>query len=820
MSATLSLANKQIRRSPRRVLAILLAALLSAMAITATGTFITSLNQSLQNELAAPTSQADAVITSPTEAVMTDVAARDDVTAAELLYSGFGSTTQDRRDVWLEIQKVPETESLRWMTLAEGDWPGSGEVALTQKALDSLGLQIGDPLSIALMSSAEPLERELTISGVVELPPGAEGSTTTTYVSAADAPELASASELILELSEGTSAAAVVDDLNASFGNADEAPHAYTNQQYVAELVDAMAGGTNLLATLFMIFVVIALLAASMVIRNTFQVLLAQRLRENGLLRLVGATGTQVQRTVLAEALILGVVGGVAGIVLGVALGWGVGIFAGIASSGVPLAWGWMLAALLVTIALTVVSAWAPARSASQLSPMAALSASATTEQTVAKRRIGSWIIGGLLTLVGIAGAVFSATAANFLVLVPSGIVLAIGLIILVPLLVTVIMPVLAKATSGAGAVSKLAGENLVRTSRRTGTVVLAIALGGSLVIGMLTALQSASNSMQTMLTENYPVDLVVSTNDGTDIPANAVAALEESAATTSVAVIPTLGVETGDGAVPISSVTAVPNEWNGAALESVSGNQLLLPTWLATEDSGLVGTTVDVTAINGNTVTLTIKASPLADSVQNTMGFNTAAVVSEATLEELGGNPGTAQAWVIAADGQSATLMDEVTELQDSYASVDSYGSLATVQMFEQIFSMVATFVIGMLGLTIVISAIGLASVVALAVAERGREIALLRALGLTRGKTRRMILFESVSLAAVGAALSLVIGIPLGIAAVVSALGEDSVTISLPWLGIGVVIVTAAVLGIIAGLGPAQRATRIAPAQGLATD
>lgn len=820
MSATLSLANKQIRRSPRRVLAILLAALLSAMAITATGTFITSLNQSLQNELAAPTSNADAVISSPDESTLAEVSGYSEVTAAELLYSGYAITTIDARETWLDVQMVPETEALRWSTLTEGAWPTSGEIVLTQKTLETFGLVIGDALSVSIMSAEEPSEQEFTISGAVELAPGAEGNTSTMYVSAADAPELGAASEVILQTTDGTNAAAFVAQLNESFGEADGAPQAYTTQQYVAMLVDNLAGGTDLLATLFMIFVAIALLAASMVIRNTFQVLLAQRMRENGLLRLVGASGVQVQRTVLAEALLLGLGGGIAGLVVGVALGWAVGRFAGIATTGVPLAWGWMLAALVVTLALTVISAWAPARSASRLTPMAALTASATTEETIAKRRVGSWIIGGILTAIGIAGAVASAMITNFLLLVPSGIVLAIGLIILVPLLVTVIMPLIARSTSGAGAVSKLAGENLVRTSRRTGTVVLAIALGGSLVIGMLTALQSASNSMQTMLTENYPVDLVVANNDGTEIPADVLAALEDSSATSAVATVSSVAVESANDLIPISAVMGVPNEWNGTQVDSISGSELLVPTWLVADPSEIDGSRVEITAADGQTTTLTVRTSPLADSVQNSMGFQTVGVVSESTIQKLNGLSNTSFAWVIAMDGESSTLMSEVSDLQSTYPAVDAYGALATVQLFEQIFAMVATFVIGMLGLTIVISAIGLASVVALAVAERGREISLLRALGLTRNKTRRMILFESVSLAGVGAALSLLIGIPLGIAAVISALGAEGVVISLPWLGIAIVIITAAVLGIIAGLGPAQRATRIAPAQGLATD
>ncbi|MDJ1371034.1 ABC transporter permease [Gulosibacter molinativorax] len=819
MSATLELADKQIRRSPRRVLAIVLAALLSAMAITATGTFITSLNESLQNQLAAPTSRADVVVTSPTEAALAEVAAHPDAVAQEILHAGFGAAQVDRREVWFDIQQVPATESLRWMTLTSGEWPGAGEIVLTQKGLDALKVGVGDTVTISVYSDAQT-QSEFTVAGMIELAPGADGSSPIVYASAADAATLGSPTELIVQTAEGADTAALVADLNASFGDADGAPEAYTAQQYLALLVDGLAGGTDLLATLFMIFVVIALLAASMVIRNTFQVLLAQRLRENGLLRLIGASGRQVQRTVLAEALLLGAIGAIAGLVVGVALGWGIAVLAGFSTGSVPLAWGWLIAALLVTVALTVFSAWAPARSASTLSPMAALSASATTDETTSSRRTWQWVVGLILTAAGIAGAIVSAVQAWFPLLIPAGIVLAIGLIIVVPLLVRAIMPLIARVIAGAGSVSKLAGENLSRMSRRTGTVVLAIALGGSLIIGMLTALQSASASLQKTLTEDFPIDLVVATNDGGAISSDVISTLTDSDATSNVAEVTEAPLESLSDTLGITSVAAVPEAWNGGVLDAVSNSELIVPTWLAEQNDTLEGSTVEVVDAGGDTLTLTVRASPLADAIQNDSGFEVAAIASEGTVDRLSGAQAGTQAWVIAADGKSTELMDEVTELQDSYATLDAYGSLPMVQIYEQIFAMVAGFVVGMLGLTVVISGIGLASVMALAVAERGREIALLRALGLTRGNTRRMVLIESVTLAGIGAAFSLVIGIPLGIAAAVSALGWSSTVIALPWTGIALAIAIALALGVIAGLGPAQRAVRIAPAQGLAAE
>ncbi|MGO1543195.1 MAG: ABC transporter permease [Gulosibacter sp.] len=819
MSATTKLAGKQLRRNPRRVLAIALAALLSAMAITATGTFISTLNASLQNELAAPFAEADAVVTTTdVDSTSGQIESNSEVASAEPLYSAYVLAILGNTDHQVTLQSVPESEPLRWMTLTEGSWPETGQIVLTAGALERLGLAVGDVIPASAMSTEPDLEFE--VSGIVELPEGAEGAGITAYGTATDIAEIGSATEVLLQFVEGADAAAVIDSLNAEFGDADSAPEAMTTQSYIEQMVDQLTGGTNVLATVFLVFIAIALLAAAMVIRNTFQVLLAQRLRENGLLRLIGASGPQVQRTVLAEALFLGLIGSVFGLLVGFGLGWALATVANTATAGVQLAWGWMLWAVIATVALTVISAWMPARSASRLTPMAALHASATTEQGTSRRRVASWIIGAVLTVIGIAAAIYSAVSQNFLLLVPSGVVLAIGLIILVPLLVTVLMPVIARVTAGAGSVSKLAGENLVRTSRRTGTVILAIALGGSLVIGMLTALQSVSASLQSTLTEDYPVDLVVASSEGAGIPAEALADLESSDAVDSVASVRTLSVEPAAGALAMSTVAAAPNEWLEQQRLEVSDGELLVPEWSIVAEDITSGATVEITGVDGETVSLRIRSTELDQSVQNQMSMESIGVVSENTLAELGGSSTESQLWVTAADGESSQLISEIEDFEAEYPELHTYGSLSVVQLYEQVFQMVAAFVIGMLGLTIVISAIGLTSVVALAVAERSREISLLRALGLTRNKTRRMILHESITLAAVGAAFSLVIGIPLGLAATYSALPAENVVIALPWLGIIGVTAVALVLGIFAGFGPAQRATRIAPAQGLAND
>ena len=81
-------------------------------------------------------------------------------------------------------------------------------------------------------------------------------------------------------------------------------------------------------------------------------------------------------------------------------------------------------------------------------------------------------------------------------------------------------------------------------------------------------------------------------------------------------------------------------------------------------------------------------------------------------------------------------------------------------------------------------------------------------------------MVMIEAIMLALTGALLSIIIGIPLGVAAVPTIIPEGSIGISIPWLGIAAVVIVAVLIGVLAGMHPARKAARVAPAQALARE
>jgi putative ABC transport system permease protein len=114
------------------------------------------------------------------------------------------------------------------------------------------------------------------------------------------------------------------------------------------------------------------------------------------------------------------------------------------------------------------------------------------------------------------------------------------------------------------------------------------------------------------------------------------------------------------------------------------------------------------------------------------------------------------------------------------------------------------------LLALSVVVSLFGMVNTLVLAVFERTRELGMLRAIGLTRRQTRRMVRHESVITALIGAALGLPLGIGLA-AAVTRSLADYDIAFSVPTMTLAVFVAVAVVAGILAAVWPARRAGRL---------
>ena len=129
--------------------------------------------------------------------------------------------------------------------------------------------------------------------------------------------------------------------------------------------------------------------------------------------------------------------------------------------------------------------------------------------------------------------------------------------------------------------------------------------------------------------------------------------------------------------------------------------------------------------------------------------------------------------------------------------------------------FKQVLNILYVLLALSIVVSVFGIVNTLVLTVYERTREIGMLRAIGLTRRQTRRMIRHESVITALIGAALGIVLGLVLG--GLLAARDRRRSCSSIPWTQLIIFAIAAIFVGILAAIFPARRAAKLDPLEAL---
>ena len=163
-------------------------------------------------------------------------------------------------------------------------------------------------------------------------------------------------------------------------------------------------------------------------------------------------------------------------------------------------------------------------------------------------------------------------------------------------------------------------------------------------------------------------------------------------------------------------------------------------------------------------------------------------------------------------ADGVSVEDAEEsFAALGTEYPNLNFQSSAEFRQSFADQINFILNLLTVLLGLTIFIAILGIANTLALSVFERTREIGLLRAVGMSRRQNRRMIRWEAVIIAAVGAVLGTALGVALGVLMVQAIPDEIISSFALPWTRIIIMAVVASLMGLLAALFPAWRASRM---------
>ncbi|MFB7866288.1 ABC transporter permease [Streptomyces sp. NPDC056069] len=726
---------------------------------------------------------------------------------------------------------------LRSMEIASGHEPrGPTEVMVDGGTAEKHHLKIGDELRTIAVTG----DFTARISGIVDFKVTNPGATLVYFDTATAQRELLGKEGLFTHVN--VDAASGVSDERLKAGIAAEIGSAY-KLQTAAEAADAgredVAGFLDVMKYAMLGFAGIAFLVGIFLIVNTFSMLVAQRTREIGLMRAIGSSRRQINRSVLVEALLLGVVGSVAGVAAGVGLA--VGLMQIMSSIGMQLStedltvrWTTPVVGLVLGVVVTVVAAFVPARRAGKVSPMAALRDAGTPADGRAGLVRGA--LGLLLTAAG-AGALWTATRADEAgagsLWLGLGVVLSLlGFVVVGPLLAGAVVRVLGVVVLRVfGPVGRMAERNALRNPRRTGATGAALMIGLALVACLSVVGSSMVASATEELDRSVGADFIVQSTNGQPVVPQAQAAVEKAPGLDHVTEYKWVevtvtdphgkaGKKTGLVAADPSYAKDVRRDTTAGTLPDAYGpGAMSVGSDYAAEHRVKVGDRLTVAFQGGRTATLRVAAitSDANNIDKGVMYTNITTAERYLPAEKM---PRSMIVFATAKDGQETAAYQALKDALKPYPQYKVADQADYKQDLKDQVGQLLNIVYGLLALAIVVAILGVVNTLALSVVERTREIGLMRAIGLSRRQLRRMIRLESVVIALFGALLGLGLGLGWGTAAQKLLALEGLEVLEIPWPTIVAVFVGSAFVGLFAALIPAFRAGRMNVLNAIATD
>ncbi|MCT2593013.1 ABC transporter permease [Streptomyces sp. N2-109] len=622
----------------------------------------------------------------------------------------------------------------------------------------------------------------------------------------------------------------------------------YETQQEAAEAnADDLGSFLDVMKYAMLGFAGIAFLVGIFLIVNTFSMLVAQRTREIGLMRAIGSSRKQINRSVLFEAVMLGVIGSVLGVAAGVGLAVGLMQLMGMVgmeldTSELTVKATTPVIGLVLGIVVTVLAAYLPARRAGKVSPMAALRDSGISSDGRAGRiraAIGLLLTaGGGLALVAASQADEASAGASMLGL---GVLLTlVGFVVVGPLLAGFVVRGLSVVVLRMfGSVGRLAERNALRNPRRTGATGAALMIGLALVACLSVVGSSMVASATDELDKSVGADFIVQSDNGQPITPAAAKKMQQMTKTGELEhvseykiVDSQIRTESGKLTDAEDVTAASPTYAQDLRVEVVEGklsdaygeNSMSIDEEFAKQYKVGLGDELTVAfkkgkRVDGKGVPLTVKAITSSETVVDNGAF----YLSIATAERLvpaDQMPLNQIMFGKAKDGQAEAAYTALKQQLDPYPQYKVRDQADFKQTLKDQIGALLNIVYGLLALAIIVAVLGVVNTLALSVVERTREIGLMRAIGLSRRQLRRMIRLESVVIALFGALLGLGLGMGWGATAQKLLALEGLKVLEIPWPTILIVFAGSAVVGLVAALVPAFRAGRMNVLNAIATD
>ena len=727
---------------------------------------------------------------------------------------------------------IASSDSAGLWSITSGRLPvGPNEVILDKATAENGAFVVGDSVRVVAVRGA----REFTLVGIASYgdisSPG--GATFALF----DQP---TASEFLLQpgfvdaiLVEGDDS--VGDDVLAKRIDAalptELKLETLTGAEITAEVQGQIKDVLNIFSTFLIIFSYIALGIGSFVIYNVFSITAAQRQRENALLRAIGASRRQVSRALLIESTAMGIVGSVIGFGIGILLSQMLNALLKatgfeVPTQGLAISPNSFVNTLIAGVVVTISAAWFPARRAGRVPPLAALRDTALDTAGSISRRV---VIGLVLVAAGGVGMFAAMNDAPVQVLglgvlgVFSGI-LVLGPAIARPVALFIGLPV-AKLRGASGVMARQnAARNPKRTSRTAAPVLLGVAL--------VTAFTALAASIRSEIRDTFgnafsgDIALTVDSQGFGGIPltiTDQIAELDGVAQATGVGFTSVRLIDPNEPASTTQASAAQRGVFvqtiNPATigglfdlgvtqgdLGSLGADGIFVDAERAESKGWDIGTRLKIIRVDGVEVNAEVRGFVSGDtSFANYVASRDMFADAPSPIFD-------AFVYIKVAPG---AVFDDV---RDRVAAISSDAGIGTLQTKDEFIddqaaqiNQVLALIYGLLGLSIIIAIVGIVITLLLSVFERRREIGLLRAVGMTKSQVRTTVRWESVITSLLGAVSGVVLGIVMGIVVVAALSDEGDITFRLPVNETLWIVVISFVLGVVAAVYPAWRATKV---------
>ncbi len=674
---------------------------------------------------------------------------------------------------------------------------------------------VGDTLTLPSSLGTTELE-------IVGISSQFEGATTDeVYVPLATAqeilhmPGLISAVDILLDA--GVDKAAVETDLISTLGS-----------QFK---IGAVMVGTELTAALELgesmmwLMGIMALAMAAFIIFNTFRTVVAERRRDMGMLRAVGASKRTVMQLIITESVIQGVIGTALGLVAGYLLAWGMlqamspllQSFMRIELGRPTITTSNLIASIVLGIGFTVGSAYFPARSAMKVTPLEALR---PTSQAVERRKTSlRAIIGLVLTALGITALILGELqVASF-----GTLLLLVGTVLLVPVAVKPVANTFGALISRIYArQGNLAQGNLNRQPGRAAVTASAMMIGIAITIAMVGMVTSVTDGFMKYLDKSLGADYLFMPDSLVLGSGNMGAAPEFAARLKEI-----------EGVSGVTSLRLASSQADSADLQVIGIDPLEFPEISGLEFSKGDPETAYAGLANERAIIVNgIFSSSSGIKVGDVVKLNTPAGVLDYRVvgiamdylnaklatgyishANLGQDFNVTTDVLIMANRSSGADADAInTAMQEAVLDYPAFTLIDSAEFKEEQLStlnMAMSFMYLLVLMLAIPGLIAMVNTLSINVIERTREIGMLRAIGSTRKQVKQMVFSESLLLSALGTALGILVGLFLSYYMVKALVFSGfELTFFFPGYGILAAIAVGLIFGVLAAMIPARQA------------